>query len=142
VHDLHIRQFDELDRSAVVALWQQCGLTRPWNDPDRDIDRKVAHSRELFVVGSRNGAIAATMMVGYEGHRGWINYLAVDPAEQGSGVGAAMMAEAERLLADVGCAKINLQIRQTNLGAVAFYNALGYSTDEAVSMGKRLVSDR
>ena len=136
-----IRPFQMSDEDAVVALWQRCGLTRPWNDPRKDIRRKLAVQPGFFLVGVLDGAIAATAMVGYEGHRGWIQYLGVDPAHQGSGLGRAVMAEAERLLREAGCPKINLQVRTSNTGAIEFYRRLGFALDDVVSMGKRLESD-
>ena len=77
---MDIRPFREADEAQVVALWQACGLTRPWNDPHRDIARKLAVQRELFLVGEEGGRIVASVMAGYEGHRGWVNYLAWTPA--------------------------------------------------------------
>lgn len=96
---------------------------------------------ELFLVGEEGGRIVASVMAGYEGHRGWLNYLAVDPAHQRRGQGRALLAEAERLLRERGCPKINLQVRATNAAAAAFYKAVGYSADEVISMGKRLIHD-
>ena len=133
---MDIRAFRTEDESAVVALWERCGLLRPWNDPRKDIARKVAVQPELFLVG------VATAMAGYEGHRGWVNYLAVAPEWQRQGLGRGMMCEVERLLHSAGCPKINLQIRDTDAEALGFYAALGYTRDEVVSMGKRLEMDR
>lgn len=87
----------------MIALWEQCGLTRPWNDPRKDIARKVAVQPELFLVGLVDGRIMATVMAGYEGHRGWVNYLAVAPEHRSRGFGQALMAEVERLLLERGC---------------------------------------
>ena len=144
-----IRAFRPADRAAVIDLWQRCGITRPWNDPDRDIDRKLAVRDDLFLVGVGNGGNGdghgrtpiATMMVGYDGHRGWVNYLAVDPAFQGRGLGRVLMREAERRLQAIGCPKLNLQVRSDNGAVLAFYRALGYEVDAAVSLGKRLIAD-
>lgn len=136
-----IRAFGEADRSALVALWRRCDLTRSWNDPDRDIDRKLALADGLLLVGVRTGELVASVMAGYDGHRGWINYLAVAPEEQGAGIGRAMVVEAERRLRSVGCPKVNLQIRRSNAEAVDFYEALGYEHDEVISMGRRLIED-
>jgi ribosomal protein S18 acetylase RimI-like enzyme len=138
---MRTRPFVESDTENVVALWSRCGLVRPWNDPVKDIQRKLQVQREMFVVGEISGRLVAAMMVGYEGHRGWVNYLAVEPELQGHGLGRQMMAEAERLLAEVGCPKLNLQVRRGNVAAVAFYETLGYSEDDVVSMGKRLIRD-
>jgi ribosomal protein S18 acetylase RimI-like enzyme len=139
---MDIRAFRSEDESAVVALWERCGLLRPWNDPRKDIARKMAVQPELFLVGLANHAIVATAMAGYEGHRGWVNYVAVAPEWQRQGLGRRMMGAVERLLHSAGCPKINLQVRATNAEALGFYSALGYTRDEVVSMGKRLEMDR
>jgi ribosomal protein S18 acetylase RimI-like enzyme len=141
VDGLRVRPFVETDTEPVVGLWSRCGLLRPWNDPKKDIARKLRVQRELFVVGELAGKLVAAMMVGYEGHRGWVNYLAVEPELQGRGLGRQMMAEAERRLLALGCPKIQLQVRKDNVDAIAFYQRLGYTEDAVVSMGKRLVRD-
>jgi ribosomal protein S18 acetylase RimI-like enzyme len=133
-----IRSFQPADESAVIALWQQCDLVRPWNDPQQDIQRKLAEHPELFLVGLVEDELIATVMAGYEGHRGWINYLAVKPVQRHHGRGRQMMAEAERLLRSLHCPKINLQVRTSNRSVIEFYQRLGYSVDEVVSLGKRL----
>jgi ribosomal protein S18 acetylase RimI-like enzyme len=138
---VRIRTFDESDTEAVVALWERCGLTRPWNDPRKDIARKLQVQRELFLVGTAEGAIVGTVMAGYEGHRGWINYLGVDPAHCRRGYGRQLMDEAERQLRALGCAKINLQVRSDNDAAKAFYERIGYSQDAVLSFGKRMEQD-
>jgi ribosomal protein S18 acetylase RimI-like enzyme len=138
---LQIRPFEATDRFALIELWRRCDLTRPWNDPNRDIDRKLARDGELLLVGLVDGELVATVMAGYDGHRGWINYLGVDPSARGEGHGAAMMHAAEARLRDFGCPKINLQIRTSNLDAVRFYESIGYSMDDVVSMGRRLFDD-
>jgi ribosomal protein S18 acetylase RimI-like enzyme len=138
---MRIRPFEETDRDRVIGLWDRCGLLRPWNDPRRDIARKLQVQRELFLVGEMDGQVVAAMMVGYEGHRGWVNYLAVDPELQGRGFGREMMAEAERRLSDLGCPKVQLQVRKENVEALAFYRRLGYTEDAVVNMGKRLIRD-
>ena len=136
-----IRPFHEDDTEAVVALWEESDLTRPWNDPRKDIARKLAVRPDLFLVAELDGAVIGTVMVGYDGHRGWINYLAVEPDRRGEGHGRALMAEVERRLAAIGCPKVNLQVRDTNSAVLEFYARLGYAVDAAVSMGKRLESD-
>jgi ribosomal protein S18 acetylase RimI-like enzyme len=136
-----IRPFEPADEAAVVALWRACGLLRPWNDPKKDIERKLQVQPELFLVGMLDGEIVAAAMGGYEGHRGWVNYVAVAPARQGTGLGREIMAEVERRLAAAGRPKINLQVRTDNRGVIAFYRRLGYQVDDVVSMGKRLVHD-
>ncbi len=138
---MEIRAFRIEDEPAVISLWERCGLVRAWNDPKKDIERKLRAGAELFLVGVVNDRVVATVMAGYEGHRGWINYLAVAPETQRTGLGREIMNEAERRLRAAGCPKINLQIRGDNYGAVDFYKALGYIPDDVVSMGKRLESD-
>jgi len=137
-----IRQFRSEDTEAVVTLWRQAGLVVAWNDPYRDIERKLSVQPELFlVVEADAGEVIGTAMAGYDGHRGWVNYLAVDEAHRGSGLGAELMAEAERLLAERGCPKLNLQVRSSNTGVIEWYRSLGYEPDNAVSLGKRLIPD-
>jgi len=138
---VQIRSYATEDEAAVIALWRRCDLTRPWNDPTKDIARKLQVDPDLFVVAVDNGAVIASAMGGYEGHRGWINYLAVHPDHQRRGLGRQLMQRLERDLLARGCPKINLQIRSSNLAAVGFYQALGYVADDVVSMGKRLERD-
>ena len=137
-----IRPYQLADEDAVVALWGRCGLLRPQNDPRKDIQRKLKVSPELFLVGALGAEVIATAMVGYEGHRGWISYLGVDPAFQKCGYGREIMLRAEALLLERGCPKINVQIRSTNEEAIDFYHRLGFSMDEVFSMGKRLIPDQ
>jgi ribosomal protein S18 acetylase RimI-like enzyme len=136
-----IRAFERDDTERVVALWRDCGLVVPWNDPYRDIERKLAEQPELFLVGEAAGVVVASVMVGYDGHRGWMNYLAVDPASRGTGFGRRLVREAEQMLTLRGCPKLNLQVRGSNSAALGFYEAIGYVVDDSVSLGKRLVSD-
>jgi len=138
---MQIRPFQEADEAAVIALWEACGLVRSWNDPRRDVARKLAVQREWFLVGEAGGRVVASAMAGYDGHRGWVNYLAVAPAARGRGHGRALMAEIERLLEAAGCPKINLQIRTSNAAVIAFYERLGYAQDDVVSFGRRLIPD-
>jgi ribosomal protein S18 acetylase RimI-like enzyme len=138
---MQIRAYQPSDEVAVVDLWQRCQLTRSWNDPRKDIARKLAVQPEMFLVAMMDEAIVGTVMAGYEGHRGWINYLAVCPDHQRRGIGRMLMEEAEMLLKRAGCPKINLQVRSTNSEVIAFYRAIGYGVDDVVSMGKRLIDD-
>ena len=138
---LRIRAYRESDQHAVVALWRECGLVRPWNDPVKDIHRKLCVQRDLFLVATLDGRLVATVMVGYEGHRGWINYLAVATEFRGRGFGRRLMDEVEARLLAIGCPKINLQIRRSNTEAVEFYRSLGFTEDDSLSMGKRLIPD-
>ena len=154
-----IRPFRREDTEAVVALWRAADLVVPWNDPYRDIERKMTVQPELFLVidagtvgaaeaaagtpasDSSDSRVVGAAMVGYDGHRGWVNYLAVEESRRGEGLGALLMDEAERLLAERGCPKLNLQVRTSNTGVIEWYRSLGYEPDNAVSLGKRLIAD-
>lgn len=138
---MHIRPFAEADQPALIALWQDCTLTRPWNDPARDIARKLTVQRDLFLVGEVGGVLMASVLAGFDGHRGWVNYLAVHPSMRRKRYGEALMLAVEHGLLALGCPKLNLQVRAGNLQALAFYGALGYLQDDVVSLGKRLVVD-
>jgi ribosomal protein S18 acetylase RimI-like enzyme len=133
-----IRPFHPDDTPAVTDLWQICQLVVPANDPRRDMIAKTAFQPDLFLVGIWEGALVASVMAGYEGHRGWINYLAVAPAHRRHGLGRAMLAAAEERLGRLGCPKINLQVRRHNRAVLEFYRRLGYVEDEVISLGKRL----
>ena len=138
---LCIRAFDLDDLDAVVALWQDCGLVRPWNDPVRDIERKLLVQPQLFLVAVMDDAVIGSVMAGYDGHRGWVNYLAVSPTHQRRGIARQLMSRVEEELLAIGCPKINLQVRDGNDEAIGFYAALGYAVDPVVSLGKRLIPD-
>lgn len=129
------------DQAVVIDLWRRCGLLRSWNNPRLDIQRKLKLQPQWFLVVEQQQAIIASVMAGYDGHRGWINYLAVDPQSQESGVGRRLMAHVEKLLIETGCPKINLQIRSGNTDVIAFYEKLGYREDPVVSYCKRLIID-
>ena len=137
-----IRPFASDDTAAVVELWEAAGLLRPWNDPHRDIERKLAMADDLFLVAvDSDGVLVGAVMAGYDGHRGWVNYLAVDPQRRAEGWGRSLMEEAERRLLAAGCPKLNLQVRSDNQSAVDFYRRIGYVQDDVVSLGKRLIAD-
>ena len=138
---LTIRPFVLSDEKAVVQLWTDCGLVVPWNNPHRDIRRKLQVQPDLFLVGCTGDRVVATVMCGYEGHRGWINYLAVHPQHQRKGIARRMMDQAEANLRAVGCPKTNLQVRSTNSGVIEFYKNIGFKLDDVVSFGKRLEPD-
>jgi ribosomal protein S18 acetylase RimI-like enzyme len=138
---MEIRPFQTDDLAAVVQLWTDCGLVVPWNDPHKDIQRKLAVQSQMFLVGLLDNHIIASVMAGYDGHRGWINYLAVHPEHQRSGIGRLMMEEAEKCLRAANCPKINLQVRSTNAAVIEFYKKLGFKADDVVSLGKRLEPD-
>jgi len=134
-----IRAFRPSDTEPVVALWEQAGLTRPWNDPRKDIERKLAVQPELFLVAVDGDELVGSVMAGYDGHRGWLYYLA--SARSGEGIGRALVAEAERLLQAVGCPKVQLMVRPENTAARGFYDALGYESFDTWASGKRLIAD-
>ncbi len=144
--DLEIRPFAEPDRGALLELWRMCGLNHAPNDPNEDIDRKLAHDPEHLLVmvdrdhdnGTGTGTIVGSIMVGYEGRRGWLNLLATHPDYQGRGIGSSLIEKAEALLAELGCPKVNLQIRTSNTEVIDYYKNLGYFVDDAISMAKRL----
>lgn len=139
---MNIRTFRTSDQLSVIQLWTDCGLVKPQNNPGKDILRKLSIQPELFLVGcDPEGNIIASIMAGYEGHRGWINYLAVHPSQQRRGYARQLMQDAEDRLMQLGCPKINLQIRDTNRDVIAFYRAIGYLQDPVLSLGKRLEHD-
>jgi ribosomal protein S18 acetylase RimI-like enzyme len=138
---MSIRPYSPEDEKAVIDIWRQCELVRSFNNPGLDIERKQKVNPGLFLIGVWNGKVAATAMGGYEGHRGWVNYLAVNPAYQKLGFGRQIMEELEKRLLEMGCPKINLQVRKGNEGALQFYSRIGYKEDAVTSLGKRLIED-
>ena len=138
---MEIRVFVEEDIDAVISLWQLTNLTHPNNNPFLDIKRKMNDSPWGFLVAVDGKTVIGSVMVGYDGHRGWINYLATHPNHRRSGVGKSLMNEAKRLLLERGCPKINLQVRSGNEAAVNFYESIGYSDDNVTSFGLRLIPD-
>ena len=138
---MKIRAYQPQDESAVIALWHDCGLIRPWNDPRKDIARKLTTQPELFLVGIVGAVLVATAMIGFDGHRGWVYYLAVAAEHRQQSYGTALMQEAERLLTARGCPKLSLMVRSSNAGVIDFYRRLGYTQDDVVSLGRRLIPD-
>ena len=139
---LLIRPFKEGDEEALVSLWNMCKLTVPWNNPYKDIARKLKVQAELFLVGYLEDKLIASVMAGYDGHRGWINYFAVHPDFQGRGYGKQLMNNVENRLRELGCPKINLQIREGNDKVFSYYQKLGFVEDKRINMGKRLEYDQ
>ncbi|WP_131667632.1 GNAT family acetyltransferase [Psychrobacter pygoscelis] len=137
-----IRPFKEPDRQAIIQLWQDCDLTRPWNDPDKDISRKMAFQPELFLVAEDKEQVIASAMAGYDGHRGSVYYLAVSPDYQARGIGKQLMSEIEDRLIKLGCPKLNIVVRSSNDKVLEFYRKLDYASDDVVSLGKRLIADK
>ena len=137
-----VRPFLEVDRSDLIQLWSLSDLLRPWNDPHRDIDAKLDQDPEGLLVLIQHEKVIGSVMAGFDGHRGWVNYLAVHPDHRARGFGGQLMTAAEEHLGPLGCPKVNLQIRTANRDVVRFYENLGYELDDVVSMGKRLTDAR
>ena len=135
---LKIRSFLTSDESIVIDLWHRCNLVVPQNDPKKDMAMKLKVQPELFLVGIISERIVSTAMAGYDGHRGWVYYLAVDPDYQRKGIGRQMMEKVEKSLRELGCQKINVQVRSSNESVVSFYENLGFSNDDVIGLGKRL----
>ena len=135
---MEIREYQESDEKDVIELWFKCDLVLPGSNPKQDIERKLKVDRDLFLVGNVNGKIIASVMGGYEGHRGCANLLAVDPEYQRKGYGRLMMKAVEQRIKEKGCPRINLQVRSANKGVIEFYQAIGYTDDNVIGLGKRL----
>ena len=142
MHDaIDIRSFQQEDEAPLIKLWERCELVVAWNDPSKDISRKVQLDPEGLLLGWYDNSLIASAMTGYEGHRGWINYLAVDPKYRRKGLGKTMMKAAETYLEQFECPKINLQIRVQNHQVIEFYKSIGFLQEDVVNMGKRLIPD-
>lgn len=141
---VEVRDLPEGLREAAVALWHECGLTRPWNDPAADLRRALdgPSSTVLAALDGVGPRLVGTAMVGHDGHRGWVYYLAVHPSRRGSGVGRALMTAGERWLAARGIPKIQLMVRGDNRPALGFYERLGYGPADVTVLGRRLDEDR
>lgn len=129
---------DDQDAAAVVALWQSCGLTRSWNDPRADFARALAGATSTVLLARDDGALIGSVMVGHDGHRGWLYYLAVAPGRRGHGVGRALFAAAEDWLRNAGAPKVQLMVRSDNADALAFYDAIGLARQDVVVLGRFL----
>ncbi len=138
---MQIRPFEATDTEDVVALWEECGLVRPWNDPRKDIARKLKVQPELFLVASGAGRVVGSVMAGYDGHRGWVYYLAVSPSHRKLSLGRQLMQAVERLLTEMGCPKLNLMVRTSNAEVLEFYRSLDYGQDDVVTLSRRLITD-
>ena len=137
-----IRPFKIDDQEEVIALWKLCRLTRPWNNPVKDIERKLDIQSDMFLVMEVDKHIIGSVMAAYDGHRGMINYLAVNPLYQKKGFGKIIMSYVEQKLLEKGCPKINLLVRADNLTVKEFYKNIDYIEQEDVKVfGKRLISD-
>jgi ribosomal protein S18 acetylase RimI-like enzyme len=136
-----VRTFEPADETAVVRLWESAGLTRPWNDPRKDIERLRAVWPDLLLVATDGSALVGSVMGGYDGHRGWLYYLATDPERRGEGIARLLVAEAERRLEALGCPKVQLMVRRENEGVMGFYDTLEYERFDVALTGKRLIPD-
>ena len=133
-----VRPYLDSDHDSVVSLWNECGLVVPWNNPDHEIMLKRQVQDDLFLVGEYGQEVVATAMAGYDGHRGWLYLIGVQPRFQGRGFGRQIVEEAVRRLSALGCRKVNLQIRESNLQVRSFYERLGFQNDNVIGMGLRL----
>ena len=138
----NIRIYRERDREQVLALWQECDLIHPKNDPQKDLDRKKGFGEELFLVIEEREKIIGTVMGGYDGHRGIINYLGVHPSFRGQGLGKMLLQAVEQKLIDLGCPQVNLLVWSNNSEVLDFYEKSQYSkANDIVLLRKRLISD-
>ena len=135
---LSIAPIGDADVADVTALWQACGLTRPWNDPAADIALARRGPNSAILIGRDGDAMIATAMVGHDGHRGWVYYVAVDPARREKGFGRAIMNAAEDWLRQAGIAKLQLMVRRENARAGAFYQSIGYAESQTIVFAKWL----
>jgi len=135
---LAVAPIEDDDITAVVSLWQRCGLTRPWNDPVADIALARREANATVLVGRTGDAITATAMVGHDGHRGWVYYVAVDPERRAQGFGRAIMDAAEDWLRQAGMLKLQLLVRRDNVQAGKFYQSLGYAQSQSIMFAKWL----
>jgi len=134
-----IKAASKADRDAIIALWGAAGLTRPWNDPVKDFDRAMANANSTILILETNDAIIGSIMVGEDGHRGWVYYLAAHRDHQRKGIGRDLMSAAEAWIAARDIPKSQLMVRDDNAAARGFYAALGYEVQPVITLGKRLI---
>ena len=139
--EYNISTFENRYRSQVIDLWNQCNLIKSWNDPNKDINRKLKINDNLFLIVQFNEIIIGSAMGGYDGHRGSVYYLSVDPKYQNKGIGKILMKEIEKRLVAVGCPKINIFIRNSNIEVKEFYQSIDYEKQDSLVYGKRLIPD-
>jgi ribosomal protein S18 acetylase RimI-like enzyme len=139
---MEIRVFRQDDFEEVITLWERCDLLRPWNDPEMDIERKLNHDPDLFLVAEVGGEVVGSVMGGYDGHRGSAYYLGVHPDYRGRGIANALINRLEKKLIARGCPKIQLMVREDNDAVIAMYEKLGYEIQSITSLGKRLIEDQ
>lgn len=136
-----IRPIENKDVDTVVELWETCHLTRPWNHPEIDIFRKIQQKDDLFLVAEKDHMVIATLMGGYDGHRGWIHYLAVQPKYQRLGIATALIQNIEKRLIAMGFPKVQLMVRAENHAVIQFYEQLDFTDNKVTCLGKRLIPD-
>ena len=141
MNNIKIRQYADSDKEKVINLWELCELTRQWNNPIKDIQRKLTVQSELFLVLEKDGEILGSIMGGFDGHRGNVNYLGIHPDHKNKGLGKLLMNRIEVELIKMGCPKINLMVRDANIDVQKFYKVIGYKEQKVVVFGKRLIPD-
>lgn len=139
---MEIRIFRQDDFEEVITLWERCDLLRPWNDPEMDIERKLNHDADLFLVAEVGGEIVGSVMGGYDGHRGSAYYLGVHPDYRGRGIANALINRLEKKLIARGCPKIHLMVREGNEAVIGMYEKLDYQIVDSITLGKRLIEDQ
>ncbi|EKN3361645.1 GNAT family acetyltransferase [Yersinia ruckeri] len=139
---MEIRVFRQDDFEEVITLWERCDLLRPWNDPEMDIERKLTHDPDLFLVAEVNGEVVGSVMGGYDGHRGAAYYLGVHPDYRGRGIANALISRLEKKLIARGCPKLNIMVREDNDAVIGMYEKLDYETQDSIMLGKRLIVDQ
>lgn len=136
--EIIIRNFIPADQPEVINLWNSCGLIVPSNNPEKDIELKMKFQPELFFVAVSGEKVIGTVMTGYDGHRGWLNYLGVHPEHRGTGCGRLLIEHSIKKLKELECPKINLQVRDSNTSVKGFYKKLGFIDHEVTSMQLKL----
>ncbi|WBM71733.1 GNAT family acetyltransferase [Buttiauxella sp. WJP83] len=139
---MEIRVFRQDDFEEVITLWERCDLLRPWNDPEMDIERKLNHDADLFLVAEVGGEVVGSLMGGYDGHRGSAYYLGVHPEYRGRGIANALLSRLEKKLIARGCPKIQIMVREENDLVIGMYERLEYEQQDVVLLGKRLIEDQ
>lgn len=139
---MEIRVFRQEDFEEVITLWERCDLLRPWNDPEMDIERKLQHDADLFLVAEVGGEVVGSLMGGYDGHRGSAYYLGVHPEFRGRGIANALLSRLEKKLIARGCPKIQIMVREENDLVIGMYERLEYEQQDVVMLGKRLIVDQ
>lgn len=139
---MEIRVFRQEDFEEVITLWERCDLLRPWNDPEMDIERKLQHDADLFLVAEVGGEVVGSLMGGYDGHRGSAYYLGVHPEFRGRGIANALLSRLEKKLIARGCPKVHIMVREENDLVIGMYERLEYEQQDVVMLGKRLIEDQ